>query len=338
MKALVLKGFGGVDQLVVEEINNLKPDKGEAVVQIYSASLNRRDVWIRLNKYPNIQLPAILGSDGSGKVISVGSDDNKNLIGKDVVIYPGFNWGESTEYQKKDMMILGMPKPGTCAEEVLVPITNLFDKPKNLTFNETATLPIAGLTAFRAITNKARPKTDETVLITGIGGGVAMFALQFALMFTKNVFVTSSSEQKISKAISLGAIGGIVYSTEKNIKEQILNITKGKGIDVVIDGTTGDNLTQLIDVVNSGARIVIYGSTSLTPLTIPARHLFWKQIKILGTTFGTMEEFKKMLSFIEEHNIHPIIDSVFSFNDFKEAYKKLEKGNQCGKIVIEIKK
>ncbi len=338
MKAAILRGFGEVDQFIVEEVDNPTPKVGEAVVEIYAASLNRRDVWIRQNKYPNIKLPAILGSDGCGVVISTGSEKDKNLIGKKVVIYPGFNWGEENSFQRKDFTILGMPTNGTCAEQVVVPVENLFEKPTNLNYSETSTLPIAGLTAYRAIVNKAKLKPNENILITGIGGGVAMFALQFALEFSKNVFVTSSSKEKIDKAISLGAKEGVVFPSGKNFKDEIYQLTNGKGIDVLIDGTTGELLSNVADAMNSGGRIVIYGATSLSPVTLPARHLFWKQLNVLGTTCGSPKEFSEMLKFVESKNIHPVIDSLFSLEKIKEAHAKLEKGSQCGKIVIEIKR
>jgi len=298
------------------------PSGKKALVSIQTAALNHRDLWIQQGQYAGIITPIILGSDGAGIW-------NR----KKVIINPSLNWHKQSPFPPKNFKILGLPDAGTFAEKVLVPEKNIFPMPKHLTFAEAAALPLAGITAYRVLFSRCQLKKKDRVLISGIGGGVALMAFQFAIANGNEVWVTSSSKAKIRKATQLGAKGGMQY-TDADWHKKLAK--KGGGFDVIIDSAAGDGFGQLVKVANSGARIGIYGGTRGAMNGIVPQMVFWKQISILGSTMGSSQEFDKMLQFVNKHKIKPIIDKVYKLKDGNKAFKKMASGRQFGKIVLEI--
>lgn len=335
MKAVVLEKIGGVENLIFKDVPNPTPNENEVVVKIFASALNHRDVWIRLGKYMGIKVPIILGSDGAGVVYEVGKNVDKNLIGKEVLIDPASNWGDDEKVQSENYKILGLPDDGTNAELVKVSAKNIFPKPNYLNFEEAAALALCATTAYRAVKTRANIKSNENILITGIGGGVAIAALQIAVATNANVFVTSSSENKIQKVKSLGAIGGALYTNEK-WKEELFNLTNKKGFDVVIDGAGGKMFDDAIEILKPSGRYVIYGATLGVAKEIQVRRIFWKQISIFGTTMGSPKEFVEAINFFEKNKIKPVIDSVYDLSQTQLAHKKMEEGLQFGKIVLKV--
>jgi NADPH:quinone reductase-like Zn-dependent oxidoreductase len=331
MKALVLEGIN--QPLVLKEVAMPILESGDVLVKIKSAAFNRRDYWISQGKYAGLKFPIILGSDGSGIVAEVFDEKDNHWLNKEVVINPGSNWGDDDNFQSPAFKILGLPDDGTFAEYVKVKAINLYPKPKHLDFNQAAAFPLAGLTAYRALFTKAKVKKSDTVLIAGIGGGAASFAFQWAFSFGAKVFVTSSSNEKIKKALEMGASGGVNYlENDWDIKLKEL----AGGIDVVIDSAVGDGFAKHLNYANAGARLVFFGATAgdLPPLN--ARIIFWKQIQILGTTMGNAKEFEAMLQLINNKKIVPVIDQIFSFDQANQALALMEKSTQLGKIVLEF--
>jgi zinc-binding alcohol dehydrogenase/oxidoreductase len=331
MKALVLEGIG--QPLVLKEVEKPILQAGEVLVKIKSSAFNRRDYWISQGKYAGLKFPIVLGSDGSGIVADVFDEKDKHWLNQEVVINPGSNWGEDDNFQSQEFKILGLPDDGTFAEYVKISATNLYLKPKHLDFNQAAAFPLAGLTAYRALFTKGKLKKSDTVLIAGIGGGAASLAFQWALSFGAKVFVSSSSNEKIKKAIELGASGGVNYlENDWDIKLKDL----AGGIDVVIDSAVGEGFAKHLNYANTGARLVFFGATAgdLPPLN--ARIIFWKQIQILGTTMGNSKEFEEMLAFISGQEIVPVIDQIFSFDKANQALALMEQSKQFGKIVLEF--
>lgn len=320
MKAIVLEKEG--TELQVLEMPAPQPAADEVVVQIKTAALNHRDVWITKGMYPGIVYPGILGSDGAG-----------TYEGKEVLICPNVNWGDKIAYQKQAYSILGMPKHGTMAEYVAVQKDKLFEKPAHLGWEAAAALPLAGLTAYRALFTRGQLQAGERVLISGIGGGVALFAFQFALAAGAEVYVTSGSDEKIKKAIAMGAAGGENYKMEGWNKR--LAKTAG-GFDVVIDSAGGPGFALFPKMCNYGARIVTYGGTRGKVPTFSTQSIFWKQIAILGTSMGSDMEFGDMINFVDKHQIIPVVDSVFAMEEAQAAFERMDKGLQFGKIVLKI--
>ena len=200
MKAMTL--VGKKLPLELQQREDLTPDAGQVVVRLSTAALNRRDYWITVGLYPGIKPPVVLGSDGAGVVLACGDGVDRGWEGQDVILNPGIGWGNDPAVQSEQFHILGLPEDGTFASEVVVPVEQLHRKPECLTWEESAAIPLAGTTAYRALFAQGNAKPDDRILITGIGGGVATFALQFATAIGAEVWVTSSSTAKIDLLIN----------------------------------------------------------------------------------------------------------------------------------------
>jgi NADPH:quinone reductase-like Zn-dependent oxidoreductase len=333
MNAIVLRELGGPERLVLETVPDPSPGPGQAVVRLRAAALNHRDVWIRRGLYAGIRLPVILGSDGAGEVEAVGDSVDRTWLGSPVVINPSLDWGPDPRVQGPQYRILGLPNDGTYAERVVVPAASLFPKPQALSWTGAAAVPLAGLTAYRALVTRARLQPGETVLVTGIGGGVATFALLLAHRLGARVFVTSGSDAKLERARQLGAAGGVNYEADTWGKD-VQRLTDG-GPDVVIDSAGREVFSTLLDIVKPGGRIVTFGATTGSPSTIEVRRIFWKQIGILGTTMGTPDEFARMLALFDG-TLAPVVDRVFPLAQAAEAHARMEQAGQFGKLALEI--
>jgi zinc-binding alcohol dehydrogenase/oxidoreductase len=332
MKALVLPDKN--QPLILKDVPDLIPGNDEVIVKIHAAALNHRDLWIQKGQYAGLKYPIILGSDGAGIITAVGNNIDPSLTGKEVIINPALNWGDDPTHQHPtNFKILGLPNDGTFAEYVKVPAINIVEKPKHLSYEEAAAIPLAGTTAYRALFSRGRLRANEKVLITGIGGGVALFALQFALATNAHVYVTSGIQEKIDRAIAAGAVGGINYKNEDWVEK--LQQLAGS-FDIIIDGAAGDNVNHLLNLASAGGRIIFYGSTRGNPSNIEIRRIFWKQLNVLGSTMGNPEDFQSMVSFLNEHRLHPIVDKIFPFADGENALRKMDSAEQFGKLVIKI--
>lgn len=335
MKAVLLRDLGEPEMLRVEETPDPKPGPGEVVVRLAAAALNHRDVWIRRGQYAGIKLPIILGSDGAGKVASVGAGVDSSLAGREVVINPSLDWGDDERCFGSAFRILGLPDSGTYAQLIKVPAINIAAKPPALSMEEAAAIPLAALTAFRALMSRAKIQAGETVVVTGIGGGVSAFALQIAKASGCRVFVTSSDDSKLERAQKLGADGGANYRNPDWVKT-IASLAGGGGPDVVIDSAGGATINAAIELVRPGGRIVTYGATTGPAEQFEIRRVFWKQINLLGSTMGSPAEFAAMLAFYEKHALRPVIDQVFPLARIADAHRRMEQAGQFGKIVIAI--
>lgn len=333
MKAVVLRELGGPENLRYEDVPDPQAGAGEVVVKLKAAALNHRDVWIRKGLYAGIKVPIILGSDGAGVVSAVGTGVDTSLVGREVVINPGINWGTDPRVQASDFKILGLPDDGTYAEYVKVPAAYVHAKPANLSFEEAAAIPLAGLTAYRAVVSRAQVKAEETVLVTGIGGGVATFALQIARHLGARVFVNSGSEAKLARAKELGAEGGANYKSEEWTKELLAQMG-GKGPDVVIDSAGGESLEKAVEIVQPAGRIVFFGATTGLAKKLDLRRIFWKQLNILGSTMGSPDEFAAMMNLFGEGGLKPAVDQVFPLAEAHASHARMEEAEQFGKIVL----
>ena len=329
MKALVLKGVG--QSLSVENAPDPTPEPGEAVVAIRCAALNHRDVWIQKGLYAGLKFPIILGSDGAGVVIETGSGVDPAWRGKEVIINPSIAWGASERTQGKDFRILGLPDNGTFAERVKVPATQLVSKPAHLDFAHAAALPLAGLTAYRALFSRAGLVSGERVLVTGIGGGVALFALQFALAAGATVYVTSGSDEKLTRAKQLGAAGGANYRNQSWAED-----LKSVGFDVIIDSAGGKGFSKLTNLAAPGGRIAFFGATLGNPPELDLRRIFWKQLNVLGSTMGSPADFAAMVRLVEQHKIQPLAETLYPLSEGNEALAAMDSAKQFGKIVLTV--
>lgn len=334
MKAIVLRELGGPDKLILEEMPDPQPGAREVVVKLKAAALNHRDQWIRHGQYAGIKLPIILGSDGAGIVHSIGEGVESALLGQEVVINPSLDWGANEAAQGKNFRILGLPDDGTYAEFIKVPAENVVAKPAHLSFEEAAALPLAGLTAYRAVVTRAQVKAGETVLVTGVGGGVATFAVQIAKALGARVFVTSGSDEKIERAKELGAEGGANYKTQDWAKE--ITALTGGGPDVIVDSAGANTLETAVKIVKPAGRIVFFGATNGLAPGLDLRRIFFKQLNLLGSTMGSPREFAAMLQLYNDHKLTPAVDKIFPLTETPVAHQRMEEAGQFGKIVLSI--
>ena len=309
--------------LTMTEVTPILPPVGDVYIKLHAAAVNKRDYWITKGMYPGVIYPLILGSDGAGTV-----DD------QEVIINPGINWGHDPVSFSPGFKILGMPDHGTFAQMVKAPAENLYAKPDHLSWMEAAALPVAGVTAYRAMFTRGRAQAGERMLITGIGGGVATMSLLFGIAHGLEVWVTSSSDQKIETAIKYGAKGGANY-TIPNWEKDLLAKAPDK-FDLVIDGAGSDGFSKLVTLMNSGGRIVIYGGTAGPINNLSPQRIFWRQLDILGSTMGSPQDFQAMIEFVKLHKIKPIISHTFRLEDINEAIALVGKNEQFGKVCIEI--
>ncbi|QYM80068.1 zinc-binding dehydrogenase [Horticoccus luteus] len=320
-----------VNQGRVADVTAPAAGAGEVVIALKAAALNHRDVWIKLGQYAGLKWPCIPGSDGAGVVESVGEGVDAKWVGREVMIYPGLGWGANEAAQSAEFSILGLPRDGTFAEKIAVPLTQIAERPAHLSWEEAAALPLAGLTAYRALFSRAKLERGERVLVNGIGGGVALFALQFAVAAGAEVWVTSSADEKIARARGFGAQGGFRY-TEAGWGARAAKETGG--FQVIVDGAGGDGCEQLLDAAAPGGRIVFYGATRGNPSALAMRKLFWRQISVLGSTMGSPADWAGMVAMVARHGVKPVVSDVFPLARAEEALALMERGEQLGKIVL----
>ncbi|SEA65286.1 NADPH:quinone reductase [Arachidicoccus rhizosphaerae] len=332
MKAIVLNGIEA--PLTLSEVPVPELEADEALVALRAAGMNKRDWWIYKGQYAGLKFPIILGSDGSGIVQSVGAGLPQSWIGQEVMIYPAAGWGTSEAHQNKDFQILGLPVNGCYAEFVKVKADMLYPKPAYLDFTQAAAFPVAGLTAYRALFVRAGWQKGDKVLISGVGGGAGTFALQYALAAGAEVWVTSGSAEKIQRAVNMGARGGANYK-ESGWAKALL--AEAGSFDVIIDSALGDGFADLVTLAGWGARIAFFGGTAGNIPPLNGRPIFWKQISVLGTTMGSPRDFEAMLSFIQQHQVKPVIDEVFTLQEAGKAMERMsEAGSKFGKMVLTI--
>lgn len=306
------------------------PKAGEARVRLAAAALNHRDLWIHDGQYAGLRYPWVPGSDGVGTVEALGEEVPAEWKGRRVLLNPALDWGMDEGVQGPDFRILGLPDDGTWAESITVPAANLHPCPDFLEDGEAAALPLAGLTAFRALFTRGRLQKGEKVLVTGIGGGVALFCLQLAKAEGARVFVSSSSPEKLAAALALGAEGGALY-TEAGWTEKLA----GYGpFDLVVDSAGGEGFSSLLDLARPGGRLVFFGATRGNPPAVALRKIFWRQLDLLGTTMGSPRDFEALLAFVARHRFRPALRHVLPLAQAPEALSLMAAGAQFGKIVL----
>jgi len=330
MQAVQLTETGAPDVLRLSEVADPTADPGVVVVRIKAAALNRRDVYLRKGIAPS-PLPVIPGSDGAGIVEAIGDGVTNVAVGDEVIILPSLAWGAGEAAPAPGFRILGGPDNGTYAELIGIPAENVFPKPARLSWEQAAALPLAGLTAYRALHSRARLQAGETVLVLGIGGGVATFALHLAKAAGARVVVTSSSDEKLAKAADLGADIGVNYTTDGWV-DQVRSATDG-GVDVVID-SVGSTWPDSINSCRAGGRVVVFGGTGGAKAELMVRPVTTGQISLLGSTMGSPRDFAGLLDAVSSQTWVPVIDSVRPLAEAADAHTREEAGQHFGKLVL----
>ena len=324
---------GGPEVLVLENVADPEPGPGEVVVALKAAALNRRDVFVRKG-VAKVPLPLTPGSDGAGLVHKVGAGVTNVAVGDEVIILPSLAWGPDQRAPGPGFRILGGPDQGTYAEQIVIPAENVYPKPGRLSWHEAAALPLAGLTAWRALMSRARVVPGETVLVIGIGGGVATFALNLAKAAGCRVVVTSSSDDKLAAAKELGADVGVNYKDAGDDWPAAVKEANGGGVDVVID-SVGSTWGGSIDACAPGGRVVVFGGTGGAKVELQVRPVTLGQVALLGSTMGSPAEFRQLLAAVQNQAWAPVIDSVRPLGEAAAAHEREENGLHFGKLVLD---
>ncbi|KAI1142995.1 oxidoreductase [Hypoxylon sp. FL0543] len=338
--------------LQLNQVPKPKPGPGELLVKLQTAALNHRDVFIRQHLYPGISFTNPLLADGFGTVVEAGPDATSasSLVGKKVILTPSRGWASSPdgpEDPSKFSVVGGsaLYPVGTAQDYVLVDADEVEVAPPHLTPHEAAALPLVGVTAWRALVTKGlngrtSDAAGKNVLVTGIGGGVALAALQFGVALGCNVYVTSGDPSKLEKANALGAKGGVSYKEAAWEKQLLSQLPSSRPyLDVVVDGAGGDIVSKSVKLLRPGGVIAVYGMT-VGPKMDWTMSAVMKNIDLRGSTMGSRAEFRDMVEFVRKQQIRPVVSRVVKGLDNIEAidglFEDMRKGKQFGKLVIEI--
>ncbi len=340
MKALRIHRHGTTEQLVIDDIPVPEPKPGEVRIALKAAALNHLDLFV-LEGMPGLplELPQVCGADGAGVIDAAGARVKGWKAGDKVLINPGVSCGECVSCRAGEQSLcmkfglLGEHMNGTFAEFICLPARMIGAIPAGWNFHQAAAFPLAALTAWRMLMGRAKVRLGETVLIHGIGGGVSLMALQIARAAGATVFVTSSSDAKLAKAKELGAAAGINY-TSSDVTREVMKLTAKRGVDVVVDNVGEKTWMSSIKCAAKGGRIVTCGATSGPNPTDEIRLIFWKQLTIMGSTMGSDAQFAEVIRAAPD--LPPVIDKVFPLAQARDAYVRMQAGEQLGKIVLEI--
>ena len=338
MKSIFFQKHGGSEVLEYGERPEPEPRAGEVRVAIRAAALNRLDVFVR-NGIPNVPLPQIPGADGAGVVDTLGPGVEGLAPGDRVLLQPGLycNACEFCRAGEQSLcvafQIVGEHVAGTFADKVVVPARNVFPVPKGLSFEQAAAFPLVYQTAWRMIVTRAAVRPGELVLIHGGGGGVGGATLEIARLLGARVFATTSGEEKAARLSEAGAEIVLDYG-KVDVAKEIRALTGKRGVDVVVDCVGEKTWMTSLKCAANGGRIVTCGATSGPNPKEEIRLIFWKQLSILGSTMSNDKEFRTMLSAVAAGKLLPRIDSTFAFSRVREAYERMEKGDQHGKIIL----
>jgi NADPH:quinone reductase-like Zn-dependent oxidoreductase len=339
MKAIAIDGYG-LDNVAYADVADPVPGSGEVMVRLGAAALNHLDLWT-LSGSLGIEhaFPHVLGAEGAGEVEATGDGERGMKPGMKVVVNPALSCGgcEFCRTGEQSLCVsfrmLGEHVPGTLAEKVVIPAGNAFPMPDHLSFGEAAALGVTYVTAYRMLFTRGRLVPGEWVLITGIGGGLALALLQMARLVAGRVFVTSSSDDKIARALELGADAGINYATE-DVGRAVRRHTSKRGVDLAVDSAGGPALEPAMRALRKGGRFVGAGATAGAKAEIDVRRLFWNQLERVGSTMGSVEDFSNMLRMVAGSSLKPLIDRTYALEQGPEALRYLETGNQFGKVVL----
>jgi NADPH:quinone reductase-like Zn-dependent oxidoreductase len=346
MRAWVIRATGGLDQLLLADV----PDPGERLgsrdvrVDLRAAALNHLDLFVVRGMPLEYRFPHILGADGAGVVAAVGADVRSVRPGDRVMINPGIP-DYTCDYCRRgehplcvNYRLLGEHLPGTLAQVIVVPEQNVATIPTlspPLSWAEAAGFSLVTLTAWRMVVTRAAVRPGETVLIWGIGGGVALAALRIAKLRGARVIVTSSRDAKLREAERLGADVALNHTARK-ISQEVRALTGKRGADVVVDTVGEATWEESSRALGRGGRLVSCGATSGPQVTIDIRRLFWRQWTIMGSTMGSDAEYRETVRVLGTGELRPVVDRVFPFSDARAAFERLERGDQLGKVAIQI--
>jgi NADPH:quinone reductase-like Zn-dependent oxidoreductase len=340
MKAVVFNQHGGPEVLQYTDVPDPTIKANEVLVEVRACALNHLDVWVR-GGLPGIQipLPHILGNDIAGVVREVGELVTWVHAGDEVLLQPGASCGHCAEClagrdnQCPEYDILGYRRDGGYAELVAAPGVNVIPKPKNLSWEEAAAVPLVTLTAWHMLITRANVQPGEDVLVHAAGSGVGSIGIQIAKLRGARVIATAGSDDKLAKAKELAADETINYSNADWPKE-VRRLTDRKGVDVVFEHTGVATWAGSIASLKNGGRLVTCGATSGFDARTDLRQVFYRQLSLLGSFMGSKAELLAALKFVESGQIRPVVDQVLPLAEARRAHELMEDRAQFGKLVL----
>jgi NADPH:quinone reductase-like Zn-dependent oxidoreductase len=340
MKAVIFRQHGGPEVLEPAEVADPKIKANEVLVEVRACALNHLDVWVR-GGLPNvlIPLPHILGDDIAGVVREAGELVNWVKPGDEVMVHPGVSCGHCQACLRgqdnfcPEYDILGYRRDGGYAELVAVPGVNIIPKPKTISWEEAAALPLVTVTAWHMLVTRANLQPGEDVLIHAAGSGVGSVGIQIAKLHGARVIATAGSDEKLAKAKELGADELINYSRADWPKE-VKRLTARQGVDVVFEHTGAETWPGSIISLKTGGRLVTCGATSGFDGRTDIRQIFYRQLTILGSFMGAKAELLEAMKFIERGAIRAVVDRSMPLTEARRAHELIEDRAQFGKLVL----
>lgn len=345
MKAITLHEHGDASVLRYEDVPTPQPGPGQVAVDVHATALNRLDIFVR-GGLPGLHVdyPHVLGSDVAGVVAEVGPGVSSDHIGREVVLNPGVSCGHCRECLSgwdnlcPDYRILGENAPGGYAERIVVPEANLLPKPERLSMVEAAAVPLTFLTAWQMLVTRAQVAVGETVLMHAAGSGVSSAGLQIAKLHGARVIALASTDDKLDKARSLGA-DETIRSSDEDWPKQVRKLegVGRRGVDIVFEHVGEATWSQSIKLCRNGGRIVTCGASSGWDARTDLRHVFFRQLQILGSTMGSKADLHRVLPLVADGTLSPIVDRTFPLAEAAQAHRYLDRREQFGKVVLEVR-
>ena len=338
MKAVRIHQFGGPEVLTYEEVPDPELRKNQVLVRVRACALNHLDVWVRKG-LPGVKLPHILGSDVAGEIVEVGEYVSEFKAGQRVLLAPMVFCGHcakcvaGVQNQCREFAVLGNGLDGGNCELIAVPAANVIPIPDSLGFDEAASVPLVFLTAWAMLVGRAYIRPGQTVLVLGASSGVGIAAIQIAKLFRCRVITTAGDESKLAKGRELGADYGINHYQQK-ISEEVRKITNKEGADIVIEHVGAATWDESVKSLKRGGTLVTCGATTGRTVGIDLRHLFARQLSLLGSYMGTMGEMHEVLGHVFTGRLKPVVDRSFPLSEIRAAHEHLEKSQMFGKIVV----
>jgi NADPH:quinone reductase-like Zn-dependent oxidoreductase len=338
MKAVRIHQFGGPEVLTYEDVADPQPRKDQILVRVRACALNHLDIWVRKG-LPGVKLPHILGSDIAGEVVELGEYISGFKAGQRVLLSPMHFCGHCSkclaglQNQCREFAVLGNSMDGGNCELIAVPAASVIPIPDTLDFNQAASVPLVFVTAWHMLVSRAQVRPGQTVLVLGASSGVGIAAIQIAKLFHCRVITTAGDDTKLEKARALGADFGIDHYKQK-ISEEVRKITNKEGADIVVEHVGAVTWPESVKSLKSGGTLVTCGATTGPDVKIDLRHLFGRQLSLLGSYMGTMGDLHEVLRHVFAGRLKPVVDRVFSLGETRAAHEYLEKSQMFGKIVV----
>ncbi len=338
MKAVRIHQFGGPEVLTYEDVPDPQPRKDQVLVRVKACALNHLDVWVRKG-LPGVKLPHILGSDVAGEIVEVGEYISGLKTGQRVIVSPMHYCGHcekcmaGLQNQCREFSVLGNAVDGGNCELIAVRAANVIHIPDTLDFNQAASVPLVFLTAWHMLVGLAGVRPGQTVLVLGASSGVGIAAIQIAKLFQCRVITTAGNENKLEKARALGADYGIDHYKQK-ISEEVRRITNKEGVDIVVEHVGAATWDESLKSLKNAGTLVTCGATTGPNVAIDIRHLFARQLRLLGSYMGTIGELHEVLKHVFAGRLKPVVDRTFRLSDIRAAHEHLEKSEMFGKIVL----